>query len=401
MIIVYINQEQTQKIKIFVKEFQKKYLETNLGKIHLKSYKNEKENVKKIFSEIKEKRIKKRDITDDILYKLLPYSNTKYNREHNHRISTWPAIIKDIKKWFEAVGWQKSENWSNVAIEIFDLIDGLLNGKGQEQILKFLSSPYTKGFQAGMTSPILYCLNSNFLVINTKTVDTINFILQEQIIDSKLDNYLENIEKIENLIEKLKIELFKESYDNFDAFCHWICDKRLGGYARPRKESLDGEVITLEIESHEEAIGKLLEIGDWLGFDRYVGRQEAGKEFKGKKLQDFANLKKVPEDFSSISDLKYIDAIWYNKHVPPSFIFEVDYKGDISNALRKLYQARNLNAKLFIVSPIQNREKLEKAFTKDPYRGLKNIFNFISFEDLVKLYDSAEIFYKNKKDLLN
>jgi len=399
--MIKLTNDQREKVKAFSKEFVIKYLKTPQGKKHLEVYKKEKKEVREIFAEIKEKRKKGKDITNDVLYKLLPYLNTKYNRTQGHRISTWPAITKDVKKWFEAAGWQKPENWPRVAIEIFNLINGLLKGKGQTQILKFVRSKYSKGFQAGMISPILYCLNSEFLPINNKTVDTVNFILQEQIIDSRLENYLQNIEKIKLLIKKLKIKIFEDSYENFDAFCHWMCDKRLGGYARIHKEEGENQEIFSEIQTHEEAIGKLLEIGKWLGFDRYVGRVEAGKKYKNKKLQDFANLKDVPEDFRSIKDIRMIDVIWYNKHCPPSFIFEVDFKGNIRSALRKLYQARNLNAKFFIVSPIQNKEKLEKELSRDPYRAFRGMFKFISFEDLTKLYESADLFFKNKKELLD
>jgi len=396
-----LTNEQREKIRALSNEFIVKYLKTSQGKKHLEAYKKEKEEVKKVFTEIKEKKKQGKDITDDILYKLLPYSNTQYNRRQDHRISTWPAITKDVKKWFEAAGWQKSENWPEVAIKIFNLINELLNGGGQNQILKFVNSEYSKGFQSGIISPILYCLNCDFLPINNKTVDTVNFILQEQIIDSRLENYLQNVEKIKLLIKELGIKIFEESYENFDAFCHWMCDKRLGGYARIRKEEIDIEPPIPEIETHEEAIGKLLEIGKWLGFDRYVGRVEAGKKYQNKKLHDFANLRDVPEDFKSIKDIRMIDVIWYNKHSPPSFIFEVDFKGNIRSALRKLYQARNLNAKFFIVSPIQNKEKLEKELSRDPYRAFRKMFKFISFEDLAKLYESAYLFFRNKKELLD
>lgn len=400
--MIKIPEEQKRKIKVLSKEFVNKYLNTPQGKRHLKKYEEEKKEVKEIYNAIREKKKQKKDITNDVLYRLLPYLDTQHNRQNGHRISTWPAITKDIKKWFEAAGWQKPKNWPKVANEICDLIDGLLAGKGQKQIMKFVNSEYSKGFQAGIISPILYCLDSQFLVINNKTVDAVNFILQEQSIDSRLENYLENIEKIKNVIKELDIKVFNESFENFDAFCHWMCNKRLGGYARIRKEE-DlgvGEVIS-EISSHEEAIGKLLELGEWLGFDRYVGRVEAGKKYKEKKLQSFANLHDVPEDFKSIKDIRMIDVIWYNKHCPPSFIFEVDFKGNIRSALRKLYQARNLNAKFFIVSPTQNKEKLEKELVRDPYRSFRDIFKFISFDDLAKLYDCAELFFKNKKELLD
>lgn len=397
--MIKLDPEQKERIEAFAKEFKKRYLDTKEGQKHLESYKREREDVKQRFEKIKEKVDAGEDINDDILYRLLPYANTEYNREQKNRISTWPAVTKDVKTWFENARWQKKENWPKVAKAIFNLINRLISDKDSKHIKEFTKSSYSKGFQSGMISPILYCLDENFLIINNKNIDTVNFILEEDVIDRRLENYLQNIEVVRELLEKLKIDMF-DTYDKFDAFCHWMCDKRLGGYARVQ-EGVEAPIpeIKSEITDHNYAIGVLLNLGKILGYERYTAHP-SGK-YKDKKLKELANLDKVPHDFRSVKDFNRIDAIWYDKPKPPSYLFQVDDKGNMKTALDRLYEARNINAKFFIVSPIRNKEKLEKELERDPHRANKQMYRFLSFEDLEKFFASAELYHRIKKELLD
>ena len=225
-----------EQLKGFVKEFEETYLNRGEGQRHLQAYEKEREEVRRYFTEIKEKYERGEDITDEVLYKLLPYVDNKTTREKGYRRSVQGFIIKDIKTWFEEAGWQSGENWHDVATAIFKMIDGLIADKDPKHIEEFISSGYSKGFQSGLISPTLYCLDPHFLVVNNKTIDTVKYLAGENLIDRELNNYLENITKLKGFIRDLEIPLF-DNYDVFDAFCHWMCDKRLGGYARIPKAS--------------------------------------------------------------------------------------------------------------------------------------------------------------------
>ncbi len=397
--MVEISADQKMRIEAFAKEYKKKYSDTDQGRKHLSAHKKESEDVKQKFEKIKEKVEEGKDITDDVLYGLLPYTNTEHNRKQKHRISTYPAITKDVKTWFENAKWQKKDNWPKVAQAIFELIRDFGRDKDQKHIKKFTSSHYSKGFQSGMISPIFYCLDESLLVINKKNIDTVNFILEEDVIDNRLENYLQNIEIIKELLKQLMIDIFEE-YNQFDAFCHWMCDKRLGGYARFKGDGGTSiPEIKSEITNHSDAIGVLLNLGRILGYDRYTAHPS--DKYNDEKLQTYANLDNVPHDFRSVKDIKNIDVIWYDKHKPPSYLFQVDDKGNMKTALDRLYEARNINAKFFIVSPIQNSEKLEKELERDPHRANKQMYRFLSFEDLAKFLESAEIYHKTKKEFLD
>lgn len=394
-----LTEEQFNKFQVLAKKYEKEYLNTEQGKKHLQSYDKEKKEVRRIFERIKEKYEKGDDITEDVLRNLLPHSNTKYIRERGYRVSIWAAITKDIKIWFEHAGWQKKENWPEVAKSIFKLIDGLIKDKNNKHIDEFIQSQFSKGFQTGIISPILYCLNPEFLVINSKTVDTVNYILGKEEIDNRLENYLKNIEKIGDLLKKSNIPIFKESYDKFDAFCHWMCSKRLGGYARLKDSEEEEGILPFEeeikVSNHWDAIGVLLELGRILGYKTYVAHPS--KKYKDKKLRDIAELKDIPEKFRGYRGMEKVDVIWFAEN-PPYYFFEVEDKGDIKTALHKMYQAKDLEAKFFIISPIERLQDFEKYINTEPYVNIKKKYKFKSYEDLEKFFKQAKYYYTLRKE---
>ena len=112
--MIAITDEKRPLFNSYASEFEKNYLLEPAGQKHLALYKKEREDVTLYWSDIKKSKQEGRQITDPVLQKLLPYSNTRHNREKNYRISVAPAITKDLKKWFENIGWQHSDNWDNV-----------------------------------------------------------------------------------------------------------------------------------------------------------------------------------------------------------------------------------------------------------------------------------------------
>jgi predicted RNA-binding protein with PUA-like domain len=211
--------------------FKEEYLDTPSGQKYLAVKEAEPKEVKKVFEEIREKHLAGEDITDDVLRRLLPHSDTEFHRKNNYRISTWPCIIKDVRGWFEGAGWKKPEDWPQTARLIFDAIDGLVSGKEQAWV-KFLRSEYRHGFGTGFISPILFCLDEQFPVITSKVVKTYKYCTAQlgepDEIDAKLEHYLENAEKVKALQKRLEPFGLKNIRE-FDIFCHYMVSKRLGG----------------------------------------------------------------------------------------------------------------------------------------------------------------------------
>jgi hypothetical protein len=76
--------------------FKEEYLDTPAWQRHLAVAESEPKEIKKVFEEIREKHLAGEDITDDVLRRLLPHSDTEFHRKNNYRISTWPCIIRDV-----------------------------------------------------------------------------------------------------------------------------------------------------------------------------------------------------------------------------------------------------------------------------------------------------------------
>ena len=93
-----------------------------------------------------------------------------------------------------------------------------------------------------------------------------------------------------------------------------------------------------------------------------------------------------------------VDVIWYSEDSPPSFFFEVEDKGTMRDALLRLFQARHLNARFFIVGPKENLKKFEEWVSNAPFKSSRNLYTFRTFQDLAKLRNlikNAEDYKKN------
>ena len=216
------------------KEFKQNYLNTEQGRKHLEAYNNEREEVRRIFTEIQEKRKSGEDITKFVLDNLLPIK----------RKSVTPAGVKTIEAYYKRAGETlREEDLPKLAEAIFNLIDNLINNpddtnRQKEIIRSFVSTQYSRGLQSGIISPVLYYIEPKYLLINSKVVDTVRFISKEFMdeevhLSTLLEEYVDNNLKLKQFLNTLSEEVpdFK-NFDIFNMFCHWMCDKNLGGYAR-------------------------------------------------------------------------------------------------------------------------------------------------------------------------
>jgi len=389
----------------YASEFEERYLLEPAGQRHLAIYRKERDEVTRYWSEIKKAKQEGKRITDLVLEKLLPYSNTRHNRERGYRISVAPAITKDLRKWFENVGWQQPDNWDNVANAIYELIYGLIEKGDWNSLVAFEENKLvSRGIKAGFITPTLYCLNPQYRIINSKTIDTINFLLDRNAIGRELSHYKEYLETINRALEELGIPLLKDA-DVFDQFCHWMCDKRLGGYARVEKppeiseEEKGVPVFEEEIQpqSHWEAVYYLVKAGNLLGFKTYVA--DPSRSAFEKKLGEIATLTEVPPVLKSASEISKVDVIWYRSR-PPFCLFEVEHGGTMREALHRLYNAIAFDARFFIVSPIDNRSRFERWMRTAPFREFEERYNFRTYSDLFDFYKEVVKFTSMRERFL-
>jgi hypothetical protein len=380
----------------YAKEFEAAYLLEPAGQRHLSAYKKEREEVSRFWSEIKNAKEEGKRITDMVLEKLLPYSNTRHNREKNYRISIAPAITKDLKKWFENAGWQRSDNWDNVAKAIYELIYDLIEKDDWKALERFeKNQAVSKGLKTGFLTPTFYYLKPQLRIINNKTIDTVDFLLSKDAIGRDLSHYREYLEVINNALEELGIHLFEDS-DIFDMFCHWMCDKRLGGYARAElpevsevEEGTPAFEDEIEPQGHWEAIYYIVKTGNLLGYKTYVA--DPSKIAFGKKLSEIAALTEVPPILRSASEISKVDIIWY-KSTQPFFLFEVEDGGTMREALHRLYNAMAFDARFIIVCPSQNRDKYDKWVSTAPFKEFEERYSFKTYSELFDFYKEVANF---------
>lgn len=157
--------------------------------------------------------------------------------------------------------------------------------------------------------------------------------------------------------------------------------------------------LLAKIKTHEEAVCILLKLGLLLGFDTYT--PDKSKRAYGKPLSEYATLKELPpfthEDF--LKTVKEIDVIWFKEEFP-EMCFEVEHTTGVALGLLRLYHVRRFNAGLYIVAPKKIETKYATEINKEPFRQIKNRYNFRSYEDLVEFYSLLEHYSQVKEKFL-
>lgn len=158
-------------------------------------------------------------------------------------------------------------------------------------------------------------------------------------------------------------------------------------------------VIEEEKLTHEQNEGILLELGNLLDFDTYT--PDKSKEYKGEKLGDISTLKEIPHfTYPRILDtVREVDVIWFKDDFP-RYCFEVEHTTDISKGLLRLYQIKELPSKFFIVAPSSRVSKFETEIRKDPFYRVRGKYTFRSYSELLKWFETAKIYHKEKKSFL-
>jgi len=224
-----LEEKKAKFIKLF-REFADSYPLTSKGQSHLEHYEEERKEGKKNFEAILQSEERGEDVTDAVLMKLLPYEDTKANREMGYWISIASVFKVDVKKKLEASGWVKPEDWPKVAEAILRFV---LRCYDRPEELKaacddFSNSPYSKGFQAGTLTPILHALRpDDFILINNKSRSVVNHFSGTSY-SSSLTDYPSINETARSLVNDVSDDISDfgisriRSDDLFDMFTHWL-----------------------------------------------------------------------------------------------------------------------------------------------------------------------------------
>jgi hypothetical protein len=206
------------------------YFTKEEGIDHFDMYAKSRAEAREAFEKVRQKAAAGEDYTDDVLLRFLPHSNTKPNQERGAWIHVAPAIMKDIKSWFEGWGLRQTDDWPHVAKLILDFMSRCVDDPSSLQAAceQFSTSPYAKGLQTGMLTPFLNALDPDaFTLINNKSRRTVNYFLETSYkqpltfypaTNVAAKRLLEAVP--DGFLEQLPTEIHPG--DVLDAFCHWL-----------------------------------------------------------------------------------------------------------------------------------------------------------------------------------
>jgi len=154
------------------------------------------------------------------------------------------------------------------------------------------------------------------------------------------------------------------------------------------------EIEVSEIKTHEEAQYYLLELGKILGYATYVAKGDKGKEVYGKTLGEVADLADLP-DYVKVyphPNSEGIDIMWFNPNADAlKYVFEVSHTSDMKKDLASLIGIiKIVYEKAFIVAPENRKDEYQRLIQTTPYRQYKNKLGFISYKELIELYQKAK-----------
>lgn len=216
--------------KTLFKDFVGGYVDSKEGQEHLRRYGKQREEAKASLKRISEMESRGEDITDIVLLRMLPYSDTENNRNKGAWIHVAPSITKDIRQWFEGAKWTKPADWPAVSKAILEFVRHCVNRPDAlaEHCARFAKNVPSKGFQMGMLSPILNALKPEaFNIINNKPRHTLNYLC-----GTDFDNNLQGYPALNKLSFDFQ-EKHKDLFDRvgqgialpgdvLDMFCHWL-----------------------------------------------------------------------------------------------------------------------------------------------------------------------------------
>ncbi|MGH2612778.1 MAG: GmrSD restriction endonuclease domain-containing protein [Rhabdochlamydiaceae bacterium] len=197
------------------------WLKGEAAQKHLKTIEKEKQEVKDLMKKLDSMDKTSIEFTYWVLYGLLPYSKTKYAK----RVSTFPVFM-NIKLFLKNYNYS-DEDWNKIANMIYTLAKNFQQHPENldKWIKEFVSDKvYTRMIQCGSITPIIFCINDSFPLVNNRVRHTYNEFSTifgwNDTISQKLEHYLDNVEKVKKFIAKLNIHEL-QNLAVFDVFCYW------------------------------------------------------------------------------------------------------------------------------------------------------------------------------------
>jgi hypothetical protein len=217
------------KIRSLIPEFKSGFLDKPKGRDHVAWFPAGRTIGRNNLAEATRRTEAGEDVTEFVLSKLLPHLDSPYNRERGAWCCIANVITRDIRQWFEGIGWAKPDDWPQVAQLVLRFVQSVTADPTRlaAECEAFRASPYSKGFQSGFLSPILNAVRpADFSLVNSKTKRALKS-LTGLTCRTRLVHYPASNALVRSIVKELGAELPSAGLDDvlpgdvFDLFCHW------------------------------------------------------------------------------------------------------------------------------------------------------------------------------------
>ncbi len=151
---------------------------------------------------------------------------------------------------------------------------------------------------------------------------------------------------------------------------------------------------------HTEIQWLLLKLGNDMGFDVWVARNDRSKEFKGNRFDEIPGIKdELPLQFDEATNrtIELIDVLWLSGNAITA-AFEVESTTSIYSGILRMSDLismqPNLNIPLYIVAPDDRRDKVFKEVNRPTFSRLSpplpEICRYIPFSTLKNRIEELE-----------
>jgi hypothetical protein len=158
-----------------------------------------------------------------------------------------------------------------------------------------------------------------------------------------------------------------------------------------------------ETQGHTYYQSLLLKIGSFRNFETFVPNQDKNQTTNNQKLGEISTLDILPNFSYDIfkKRIQTVDVIWFKENLDelmPNSLFEIETTTDIKNSLGKYVDLINFNTTNYIVADISRKKQYEEILKSRQFELIKNQVEFLSFENLVKMYEKI---YIEQNNLIN
>jgi len=233
--------KQSELVQLY-QEFQQHYVGNDASKAFLSALADARRVAQQQYQQLLSAAQQGDPIMDAVLLRLLPYVDSPRNRWRGAWLHPAPAIVGDLRSWYEAAGWTQPDEWPAIAGAILHFVRQCVDEPPHLNTAcqSFRLLPYTTGFQSGILSPILNALRpEQYWLFNQDVRRTLNYFTDSVFTQSLTDYPAANTALHALLTALSALPVWAKTSptprsDHLLLFCHWLVKEKDFRF-RPRR----------------------------------------------------------------------------------------------------------------------------------------------------------------------